>query len=81
MKNATAISQGTRRLLEAVSGGGEDGASIGPGGLVFVGLGCIGLRDRVSCFSRRDKPIIAEPSFDFVEPVWGFGFGTIVRRR
>ncbi len=35
IKNATAISHGTKRLLEAVSEGYEEGASIG--------LGCIGL--------------------------------------
>jgi hypothetical protein len=47
IKNATAISHGTRRLLEAASGGCEEGASIGVGELTFVGPGCIGLRDCV----------------------------------
>ena len=60
IKNATAISQGTRRLLEAASGGCEKGASIGLDGLTFGGLGCIGLHDRVEP-SFRENPIIADP--------------------
>jgi hypothetical protein len=66
MKNATAISQGTRRLLETASGSCGGGGLIGPAGLTLVGLGCIGLHDRVRPI-RRDKPIIADPGFDFVE--------------
>ena len=46
IKNATAISHGTRRLLEAVSEGCEEGASTGLDGL--IGLGCIGLPDLIS---------------------------------
>lgn len=59
IKKATAISHGSRRLLEAGSEGCEEGASIGLGGLTFVGLGCIGLRDRVHQSSLRGKSIIA----------------------
>jgi hypothetical protein len=66
IKNATAISHGTRRLLEAASAGCEEGTPIGPGGL--IGLGCIGLRDRVQESSSRDRLIIADPNLDFVEP-------------
>src|ERR1700691_5775383 len=47
MKNATAISHGSRRLLEAASEGGTEWPSIGPGGLTFVDVGCIGLHDRI----------------------------------
>jgi hypothetical protein len=34
MKNATAINHGTKRLLEAVSEGCEEGVSSGLGGLI-----------------------------------------------
>jgi len=54
IKNATAISQGTSRLLEAASEGCGEEASIGLGGLIFVGLGRIILRDRVRESSFRD---------------------------
>jgi hypothetical protein len=37
IKNATAISQGTRRLLEAASDGSEEGVSIGPAGVILAG--------------------------------------------
>jgi hypothetical protein len=43
IKNATAISHGTSRLLEADSEGCAEEASIGRDELTFVGLGCIGL--------------------------------------
>jgi hypothetical protein len=76
IKNATAISHGTRRLLEAASGGSEEGASIALGGLTFVGLGCIGLRDRVHKSAFREKTIIADSSPDFVEAWW-----TVLHRR
>jgi hypothetical protein len=59
IKNATAISHGSRRLLEAGSEGSGEGASIGLGGLTFIGLGCIG-RDRIHQSSVREKPIIAD---------------------
>lgn len=39
MKKATAISQGTRRLLEAAREGCEEGASIGLGVFIFFGQG------------------------------------------
>jgi hypothetical protein len=52
MKNATAISHGTSRLLEGASEARGGDGSTGPGGLAFVGFGCIGLRD--------NKPIIAD---------------------
>jgi hypothetical protein len=52
MKNATAISHGTSRLLEGDRDVRGEDASTGPGGLAFVGFGCIGLRD--------NKPIIAD---------------------
>jgi hypothetical protein len=42
MKNATAISHGSSRLLESASEGVEEEKSIGLDGLTFVGLGCIG---------------------------------------
>jgi hypothetical protein len=67
IKNATAISHGTRRLLEAASEGCEEGTPMGLGELTFVGPGCIRLRDRVHESSFREKLIIADPSFDFVE--------------
>src|ERR1700688_3447017 len=51
IKNATAINHGTRRLLEVASGGCEEEAFIGLGGLTLVGLGGIGLRDRVHRWS------------------------------
>jgi len=55
MKNATAMSHGSSRLLEAANEGGEEGASIGLGGLTFVGLGCIGLRGSVHQSSISSK--------------------------
>jgi hypothetical protein len=42
MKNATAISHGSSRLLESASEGGEEEKSMGLRELTFVGLGCIG---------------------------------------
>jgi hypothetical protein len=53
MKNATAMSHGSNRLLEPASESCEEGSSIGLGGLTFVGLGCIGLRDRVPWAGSR----------------------------
>jgi hypothetical protein len=53
MKNATAISHGTRRLLVGARDGFGEGASTGPVGLIFGGLGCIGLQEAT-------KPIIAD---------------------
>src|SRR5271155_3439760 len=41
MKNATATSHGSSRLLEAASGGGSGEIPMGPGGLAFGGLGCM----------------------------------------
>jgi hypothetical protein len=46
MKNATAISHGSKRLLATASVGGGEIVSIAPDGIRFVGLGSIGLRDR-----------------------------------
>src|SRR5271169_5544086 len=57
IKNATAISHGTRRLLEAASEGCEAGTPFGLGGLTFVGLGCIGLRDSVHESSFRKNQL------------------------
>jgi hypothetical protein len=67
IKNATAISHGSSRLLEAASEGGPGETSIGPGELTFVGVGCIGLRDRIHPSSFRERPIIADPSLDSVD--------------
>jgi hypothetical protein len=53
MKNATAMSHGSNRLLEAASESCEEGSSIVLGGVTFVGLGCIGLRDRVPWAGSR----------------------------
>src|SRR5580704_10677877 len=47
IKNATAISHGSRRLLEPASVGWGKRALIESGGLAFVGVCCIGLRDFV----------------------------------
>jgi hypothetical protein len=47
IKSATATSHGSRRLLDGANVGSEGGASIGSGGLKFVELGCIGLRDGI----------------------------------
>src|SRR5580698_1695880 len=44
MKNATAISHGSSRLLVGASEGCAEGVSSGSGGLKLGGLGCIGLR-------------------------------------
>jgi hypothetical protein len=41
IKNATAISHGSSRMLESGKEGCEEAASIGPGRLTFVGLGGI----------------------------------------
>ncbi|MGD1024991.1 MAG: hypothetical protein ABR880_19565 [Candidatus Sulfotelmatobacter sp.] len=56
MKNATAISHGSSRLLES-GNGGEEG-SVGLGGLPFVELGCIGLRGRVHQFAENQLSLI-----------------------
>jgi hypothetical protein len=61
IKNATAISHGTRRLLEAAHGGSEKGDSIGRGEFTSGGLGGIGLRDT---YSFRARSIIADPTED-----------------
>jgi hypothetical protein len=47
MKNATAISQGSSRLLESTNGSSGREASIGLGEVTFGELGCIDLRGRV----------------------------------
>jgi hypothetical protein len=66
IKNATAISQGRRRLLEpAIEGCGEESSAI-LDGCSFVGLGCIGLRKGVPESPFREKLIIAEMSLDFI---------------
>jgi hypothetical protein len=62
MKNATAISQGSSRLLESANDGSGEEASIGLGWLPFVELGCIGLRGRIHQFAG--KPIIADSHID-----------------
>jgi hypothetical protein len=67
IKNATAISHGTRRLLESASGACEAGVTFGSGGLIFVGRGCIGLGDRVQESSFRAEPFITRSSLDFIE--------------
>lgn len=60
IKNATAISHGSSRLLDSASVGCKAGASIGLGELTFVGLGGIGLRNRVDPSAVRETPIIAD---------------------
>src|SRR5208282_1777511 len=67
IKNATAISHGTRRLLEAASEGCEEGTPFGLGELKFVGPGCIGLPNCATESSFREKPIVADANPDFVE--------------
>jgi len=57
IKNATAISHGNSRVPELAREGCEEEASIGLGGLTFVGLGGIGLRDSVHRSPIRRKPI------------------------
>jgi hypothetical protein len=47
MKNATAISHGSSRLLALASGGCDGAPSFVSGGVTFVALGSIGLRDRL----------------------------------
>src|ERR1035437_3008601 len=67
MKNATAISQGSSRLLEPAPQGCGGETSIELCGLSFIGLGCIGLRKRVQESTFRAKPIIADRSLDFTD--------------
>src|SRR5450631_4915604 len=62
IKNATAISQGSSRLLELANDGSGEEASIGLGWLPFVELGCISLLGSLS--SVRRKPIIADSHID-----------------
>jgi hypothetical protein len=57
MKNATAISHGSSRLLESGSDGSGTEASIGRGCLPFIELGSIRLR---VAFISSQKPIIAD---------------------
>jgi hypothetical protein len=54
MKNATAISHGSSRLLESANDGSAREASIGPGCLPFVELGSISLRGRVHQFAETN---------------------------
>jgi hypothetical protein len=54
MKNATAISHGSSRLLESANDGSAKEASIGPGCLPFVELGSIRLRGRVHQFAETN---------------------------
>jgi hypothetical protein len=58
MKNATAISHGSSRLLESGSDGSGKEASIGLDWLPFVELGCIGLRGRVHHFVEKQLSLI-----------------------
>jgi hypothetical protein len=58
MKNATAISHGSSRLLESGSDGSGKEASIGLSWLPFVELGCISLRGRVHRFAENQLSLI-----------------------
>jgi hypothetical protein len=55
MKNATAMSQGSRRLLEGASVRGDVEASVALGGAKFVVFGCIGLDGAVYRANWKDK--------------------------
>jgi hypothetical protein len=66
MKNATAINHGSSRLLESASEGGEEADSTGLGGVTFVGVGCIILRDRGLRSSFCEKPIIVDSGPDSI---------------
>jgi hypothetical protein len=80
MKNATAMSHGSTRLLEAPSEGCDEGVPIGSGRLKFVGPGCIGLRARVRESQFREKPIIAERGIYFIKTDGGSRANFSLRR-
>src|SRR5271166_5667503 len=65
MKNATAISHGSNRLLATAKPGGDAGAPIGSGELGFVGLGSVGLRRGERSSSIRETSIITDARCDF----------------
>jgi hypothetical protein len=58
MKNATAISHGSSRLLESGNGGCGEEASIGLGWLPFVEFAGISLRGRVHQFAEKPLSLI-----------------------
>jgi hypothetical protein len=58
MKNATAISHGSSRLLESANDGSGEEASIGLGWLPFFELGCIALCGRVHQFAENQLSLI-----------------------
>src|SRR5277367_187214 len=57
MNNATATSQGSSRLLDEASDDCDEGDAIGSGGLKFVGLRCIGLRNRLHQSSTLESQL------------------------
>src|SRR5579863_10712870 len=63
IKNATATSHGSSRLLESDSGGCEESDSTRSGGLKFVRLGCIDLRDCDRQWSRLESQLSPSRAF------------------
>src|SRR5271154_1452713 len=74
MKNATAISHGSSRLLDSDNTGCVAGNSLATGaGSTFVELGCIGLRDTQSSIHNRQLSPI-QPSISISYAVFARGF-------